>query len=139
MKQKRAPKASQSHIETEIDRCARVYRGSSRRYIVNDRWCATMEPITDRRTFLQSALGFAAGVAAIGMTAKAVDAMTLVVPRSAFPMPLGEWIEQAQYWGGDDEDWRQRQRWHGDDDEDWRHRQRWHGDDDDDDENGDDH
>ena len=72
----------------------------------------------DRRIFVLSALGFAGGVAVIGMTAKAAKAMTLVVPRSAPPLLLGEWVEQAQYWGGYDEDWHHRQRWHGDEDDD---------------------
>jgi hypothetical protein len=73
-----------------------------------------------RRTFLQSVLGFgfAAGGVAICMMAKAAEAMTVVVPRSAFPLPLGELIEQAQFWGGDDEDWRHRHRWHDDEDDD---------------------
>jgi hypothetical protein len=80
-----------------------------------------MEPIMDRRTILQSALGFAAGVATIGMMAKAaeaIEAVTLAVPSSPFPMPRGEWIEQAQIWEDNGEDWRHRQRWHGDDDDD---------------------
>jgi hypothetical protein len=63
--------------------------------------------------------------AAIGMTAKAAEAMTLVAPRSAPPLPRGVWIEQAQYWGGDDEDWHHRRRWRSDEDDD--------GEDDDDD------
>lgn len=70
-----------------------------------------------RRALLQSAIGFAAGVAAIGMMAKAAEAMTLAVPRSAFPLALGEWIEQTQYWG-DDEDWRHRRRWDDNEDDD---------------------
>ena len=76
-----------------------------------------MEHIMDRRTFVLSTLGFAAGVAAIGMTAKTAKAMTLVVPRSAPLLLLVEWIEQAPYWGGDDEDWPHRRRWHGDEDD----------------------
>ncbi|WP_174513108.1 hypothetical protein [Methylocella tundrae] len=71
----------------------------------------------DRRTFFLSTLGFAAGVAAIGMTTKAAEAMMLVIPKSPPLLSPSEGIEQAQYWGGNNEDWRYRQRWRGGDED----------------------